>query len=503
MTRHSLTDAFDQQGEWWLPEAPSRRLSGRITVRADKYAELNLLDSFQPIEGVVQIADHIEYPIVLGTTANGEAVTLLNCQQMGRGFRFGSGGLRTPERLLSSWVLIGAHAGPGAPCSSVRFRVPGLSSWLGEKLIDEGWTEPGGALREGSRRREITYRVRWAGGIDVRSDAMPGLIKIETEVGRQQDTYTALAVHVSGWVLIESNEPQPLTWFIERFHCLSALFAILAGTPMSPDCICARADGSNEGISVLVAFQDTKLCEYRRPDQFFLSYPLLGTDFGHLLDRWFEVYSRAGLPCQLALSAVHSDGPWNHVRFVSILQALEGLHRGWFHGAYLPESEYDAVKKVLAAAIPASLQKSHRESLAARIKYGNQYSLRKRLNELANLLSDDIRRILFGGQGGVPGQWVDTRNYYTHWDETDRPQALDAEGMFHATVRMREVFRTVLLTLLEVPAMILAEALNGQSETIEELRQLNVIERRRRDPNDQSGILMTVTKEEAPNDSSG
>jgi hypothetical protein len=75
--------------------------------------------------------------------------------------------------------------------------------------------------------------------------------------------------------------------------------------------------------------------------------------------------------------------------------------------------------------------------------------------------------------------------------------------MFHATVRMREVFRTVLLTLLEVPAMILAEALNGQSETIEELRQLNVIERRRRDPNDQSGILMTVTKEEAPNDSSG
>lgn len=84
MGRHTLVDPFEQHGEWWLPEAPTHRIAGHIAIRGDRYAELNLLDSFEPIEGEVRVGDHKEYPVVWGTSAEGAAVTLLDCHQVGR-----------------------------------------------------------------------------------------------------------------------------------------------------------------------------------------------------------------------------------------------------------------------------------------------------------------------------------------------------------------------------------------------------------------------------------
>ena len=86
------------------------------------------------------------------------------------------------------------------------------------------------------------------------------------------------------------------------------------------------------------------------------------------------------------------------------------------------------VKKTLIDAIPQTVARDHKDALRARIRYGNEFSLRKRLDELAARLSPAIRTLIFGPDGRVPQRWVDTRNYYSHWDQELRANILDGQN---------------------------------------------------------------------------
>jgi hypothetical protein len=214
----------------------------------------------------------------------------------------------------------------------------------------------------------------------------------------------------------------------------------------------------------------------------------MGIDLSEALRNWFAVYPRIEAPSQLALSVMASQNLWRHVEFLSLVQALEGLHRSLFKGTYLPDDQYDAIKKSLNAAIPSTLPSDHRDALRSRIRYGNQLSLRKRLAELADRIPDFLRASILGATGKVPSTWVDTRNYYTHWDEDLRKDVLSPEGMYYAGIRMRHFLRALYLTLLDIPAERIQAALAGISDESQELLQVDARERQ----SPQGGTLMSV-----------
>jgi hypothetical protein len=124
-------------------------------------------------------------------------------------------------------------------------------------------------------------------------------------------------------------------------------------------------------------------------------------------------------------------------------------------------------------AIPASVGANHRDALKSRVKYGNELSLRKRLNDLAGRLDAHLRERIFGAAGTVPQKWVATRNYYTHWDEASRDDALDSVGMYYATVRLRHFLRVLYLDFVGIPQTAVANALDGANTESQHLLQLN------------------------------
>jgi hypothetical protein len=111
--------------------------------------------------------------------------------------------------------------------------------------------------------------------------------------------------------------------------------------------------------------------------------------------------------------------------------------------------------------------------LKTKIKYGNELSLRKRLNGLAERLDTELRKRIFGAPGAVPQKWVATRNYYTHWDEASRNDVLDTAEMYYATVRLRHFLRVLYLDLVGVPPAAIAKALDGSNSECQHLIQLN------------------------------
>jgi len=139
--------------------------------------------------------------------------------------------------------------------------------------------------------------------------------------------------------------------------------------------------------------------------------------------------------------------------FLSLAQALESFHRKAYEGKYLSEQEYSCVRKALVDAIPADLDKKLSVKLKSMLQYGNELSLKSRLEELF----EGIRRDHFNNLSGTdnPGKFirllVDIRNYLTHY-EGRKPSILDdAVEMFNLNRRMKALLMLLMFKHLGLP----------------------------------------------------
>lgn len=126
-------------------------------------------------------------------------------------------------------------------------------------------------------------------------------------------------------------------------------------------------------------------------------------------------------------------------------------------------------------------------------------SLRKRLDALVKRLPIELRQHVLGNDGSVPKNWVDTRNYYTHWDETSRDTVLDGIGMHRAGVRMRHLLRALYLDLVGIPHSAIIKSLGNACGESQYLIHLNGSAHRKKNPGSQAGEIMHISAGNAEN----
>lgn len=195
----------------------------------------------------------------------------------------------------------------------------------------------------------------------------------------------------------------------------------------------------------------------------------------------------------LAMSVMASKELWLHVRFLSLFQALEGFHRTFYKGRYVEDEAYDVVDGNICDAMRANVGKNPESTLKPSKKGRNRYSLRERIRELEQRLTQEIRLHLFGVENSVPKSWIDTRNYYTHWDERLRNSILDDQEMYYANIRMSHFLNTLFRLLVGVPASDIEKAFDGTSDAAQELIGINIIARRAVDPTFVPHAIMTIS----------
>jgi len=472
MAFHSLNDSFDLDGSWWLPDKPENVISGSLNYTPQK-AELRLHGVLTPWIGEGQAFSFDngfarDYPVVHGKTINGQQVTLLRAQRIGLNSAFSSETTAQRERLISSWVLLGTNANEDQRYESVAFLIPGLHLWVGSPLVRRRNDESGAAKTFDLVCKEIP---------EMPIEVIDGAIELVLNYEGQTSFYR-VDLEMVAWLRVLAREPKPLSWFMDQHAALGALFALLADVPMGPNRVVAVLP-EQKPIDVLFATRESACCPYDRDSQFAVSRRELQVEIHDLFKQWFNVYPKVKTASQLAVSIIGSKELWPHVEFLSLMQALEGLHRAMYPGIYMQDEEYEGVKRLLGSAIPSTLTQSHKMSLRSKIKYGNQFSLRKRLNELVNTLDKELCLEILGDGGTVPQRWIDTRNYFTHWDDTLRDNIVFPEDMHEASHRLRQLLRVLYLKVAGVPSAALRSALGNHSDASQYLRQLNAREKAR------------------------
>jgi len=467
MAEYSLTEHFEVKGDWFLPEKPDRTLAGTLAYDGRRLT-LELNDRLQPLQGTVTInlGDPLpRHAVVHGITTRGEAVTLFDVWQEGYRIHSSTGGVRTPERLGSFMAVIGGHVTADTKYPEMRCRVPALEAWLSQRTIQPRFANKALTLVADDQKSETTTTqvtdLRWETGTDASLDAHAASLKTQ------------------GYVSLAPKEPAPLSWFLEQLLKVTSLLTLLAGHHMPADRLMLTGEALRQSLSVIVIRFGDVNCPYTNERQFFLPRSALGDSFGKLVEQWFSLYAKIQYSCNLALSVMGESALWANVEFLSLMQALEGLHRAMYDGNYMAPSEYDTVRETLVRAIPGTVLSAHRQSLVSKIQYGNEVSLNQRIRGLLDALPVALRKPIIGTDAAKPPRrWIDTRNYYTHWDEALRPNTMAIGEMHKASVRLKHLLRVLFLHVAGVDENLLSSALTNSSEVSQRLIQLNAAEER-------------------------
>lgn len=495
MTEHAIPSPTEFVGEWTVPDANGGGrgfIAGSLSWSGSR-ATLRLNEALTPLRGAVFGDEVRNYPAIHGVTVDSKLVSMLDAMGGGAGLSFGPAGLRQRETAVSSWVVIGQqHVESETLYVQMRVRIPGLQLWLGRSGMSWTMVEP-----TTTTKRAVEYRIEAVPPEEVTVTSIDSILGwgFDREFGG--DLVSRITVTSAARIWLRPSQPMPLQWFFEQFGKATTLLSLMAGSPMSLDHASAEVAGSGANVEVLVGLREAKYCDFKAASDFFLVRDALQVEFGPTLTRWFEIYESIAMPSQLALSVLNSEGLWLHIEFLSLLQSLEGVHRALLPGTYTSTERYEEIRKALSTAIPKDVAADHRDSLKSRIKWGNELSLRKRLDALVQRLSTSLRHTILGTDGCIPQKWVETRNYYTHWDESLRTNVLDGAGMHRASVRLRLLLRALYLDLAGVPQASIERALVGANRESQYLLQLNGAARRECHPEDTSGALLYVDVKDA------
>jgi hypothetical protein len=446
----TLFDTFEYQGYFWLPTTPDRTVPGivRFTKSAITLDLLGMLveTSLQEL-GVV--GPPIRAEIVLGQAQNGKKLTLYECTQIAttRNLPHGTGS----STLAAGCILIGQHFAAPADLQfhSISINYSNLEEWIAYRPFpsqEEEKNEAGETTVFVSKYvvpEKLTFRVAsLKADVTIDSQAFFGGFM---SFHKQNREHVAL-------VTVMPEDKQPLQWFFERLVDLQNLLTLFIGEPTFPkrtvlygDEISGPGFKYREDIQLFFHPKYGKIGERLHPVKMLVIFPAVAKQFGTILDHWFSKAELLENMCDLFFGVIYNEYLFLQFRFLGLIQALETYCRRVQGGKYLPDADYEKIATALKAALPATTPQDLRNSLVqGKIKYGNEYSLRKRLRELLCSLEDEITKLITDSPGKFTEDVTATRNYLTHYSSELQAQAFKGKELFAVNLRLR-VLLTVIL----------------------------------------------------------
>lgn len=376
-------------GNWWLPKSPDEKVSGTLHFVPFKGITLDLTGAMpRPAESL----DLLQSEILLGEAHNGTPVTLLSTFENHRG----SG--------RSSWIvnhaLIGKHYEERTDLAfdKISVRFTGLEHWLGHKTIRLD------AKRRD--RRKLTYSLPEEPEISI--PVLSATLAIRSFGKVTQGRFSAALAHAN-YLEVTPDEPCDFRKASSVVFCLQNLLMLLQGDVVQiAECCLSDAE-------LLCVQQGEGPVKERPAHEMLFPYELIREQFPQLVATWFETRDLLQPVRTLFFSQYYNPRMYPEVHFLNLMQALESYHRRRYGGTYVCAAEYEPWREAMANSIPNEVPAPLRSSLLSKLEYGNEFSLRKRLNTLLGSLAEEARGLIAGGYDDLVHYVVTLRNYHTHY----------------------------------------------------------------------------------------
>jgi ApeA N-terminal domain 1 len=247
-----------------------------------------------------------------------------------------------------------------------------------------------------------------------------------------------------------ADEPQPLSVFRRRVGACQDLVSIALLTRCNVQVlrVCPPSDGKRRVVAEYHAVP-----VFRDPSGQWVDHLFRFQDIApkarEVFTAWFENAERLSAVRSLYLSAAYGKS-FLEIKLLALAQAAEAFHRRFSEGkdCYMQQLVYERdVFAPMEKGIPAVVNESHRQSLRGRLRFGNEYSFRKRLTLLFEEHAAAIKAAIPN-----PMSWIEPlvnyRNTLTHHPVAESEQTTNTTELVQCNYVL-----TILLELCFLKAM--------------------------------------------------
>jgi hypothetical protein len=487
-----LGEPFQCTGIWWLPSESSAESPNELDSESYAYGNLSFnrgslikLDimsigaKFSSDIVAAVIGDSKEpttQKLIHGFTVNREKITLYDCL-------FGRVNLASDSReahlklvsdasVLAHAALIGAHFDKPEDIKfkTLWIKYSHLAKWLGFRGFSGSLDELLDEVQESTQRSTSPadiedYRISIDTGV---TTSLAGDTKEKMIV----DQGTVL--HIESKRAIDFKKCRNIVRYVQNFLSLMLM------EPAYPLAFEGQAGSDSPKINLLYdPLGSRNSPESIDEEDMLFTYKKISYRFEAALKKMLGDPDIKPIH-DLFFADFYNPPTFIEDRFLSKVQAIEAFHRRVYadEGSYIPTDAYrKMVRPPLEKAIDdLELEEKFSDGLKARIKYGNEISLRSRLNHLLNefglmVLGPDVTN---KDVKSFVDDVVNTRNYYTHYDNSLEGKALTNRELMRVNPRLELFLIILLLYRMGIPKDIISEAVRSNRK-ITNLRAQNAI----------------------------
>lgn len=429
------------EGFWWLPNNQNVRIPGTVTYTQNSII-LRVMGSFEnvgprPLERQDSLIVH---EIIHGFSINGKNITLYRCH-LEHSTSHNPGGIIATYRATYLFVGRLFNSFEEARFNKIVVRYSNLDSWL---------------LVSGFRHRieedglyEITHKIPQT----IETNIDDGT-KIKFAFGVNYPTHTLpqieMTIKQTSYTLLEKNVPTPLNEFLKLVSDLQDFLTLGIGTAVDILSLEGSANDRNiqdersNPLGVIKIYYNKS--DFNKQSRELLAWDVMfhlddvRNSIGTVLNRWLQLADHLKPVYELYFATLYNPHMYVLNQFLNLTQALETYHRrnpNMKQNIRSEEEHNQRIREILD-----SIQ-THREFLQWRLQHSNEPTLEDRLRELLEKMQGIVDNTPISTLD--PHLISSSRNYYTHYDESRREQAITGEPLFWTTIKLQVLLELYLM----------------------------------------------------------
>lgn len=444
-----VPEEIQVEGNFWLPEAPERKVTGRLSVKDNAEIRLEILGAFK--DWAAELTGGYQLDRIVGEVEKYGHVTLDQCMYERKNR---TGGI-AKGWIVAQFLFLGAAYNPGvAPVfNSCAFEVDGLDEWHGLTglKVEMSLVEQTANI---AYRRPDEIRL-WTGPgmtLALRFGWQPPGVPVQVKAGITQTSY----------LYLRSEVAQPLDHFAAYAHKLTNLLTLAADQTVTIRDVRVTSAALKESgpggreyeRTIQVFFQALSFTETPakiKKHQMLFYLADLQRRSQEAIDAWLQAHRRLMPAMNLYFSAKAGVHEYLDSRFLALAQALETYHRRSSEETVFPPGEYALLQWAVVDATSPDYQKF----VKGRLGHGNEPSLSKRLEAMFGEFGD-----LFGSRKARESlvyTIVSTRNYFTHYDPKLENQVPDGAKLWRLCLMMEALLQLLCLKELRFTPEVIRE----------------------------------------------
>jgi len=429
-------------GKWWLPENPDVKIYGTLTH--DRTGSiLRLVGGF---DAESEIGD--SYKIILGLASDDKRITLRRCVLTSFIRRMPEKRIMESE-LFVNILCIGYHfpREEDIKFRSLSIKFSQLEEWIGKR-----W------FRFSSEEGEEDSLMK-----NILTSTMPKSRELVALHGFRISIGYSLAEKGNGWrtsgfeasamICVDVEDESKMDAMLSIAYHMRNFLSLAIGSRVS---ILSIEGQTKDHEHVQVPHYEEPLGD-RVPFPFMLfHFTDISKEPEFYLRNWFNLIEKIEPTYDLFFGTISNPYLYPTHEFLSLMQAIESFQSRATDNHTLPKALFDELLSQILNVI-CKIERENRQHFVDKARTMNRKSLRTKMKEL------------FGRYGGILGfidderkfigKVVDSRNYYTHYDENLEKRAARIRDLPLLSHKVRLILIAVLLKEIDFNDEFIKQAL--------------------------------------------